>query len=315
MTYNNINYSRKGFTIVELLVVVAVIGILAAITIVSYATVTNNARDQKVKTDAQGIAVYLNKYKADHGKYPTSLDQLEGAPKAESDFQYSYDATNGTYCVTASVKGASAHVKSGNGTALEGGCDGHGVNGDPAVTNLAYNPSAETSCSGVSGYYSAPLTACPTTTSAVSGSKIFATTTNSTTSSQGLIHTVTTDAKPNQDYTCSMSFKGTPGKTIVFGGRPATATNGYISEGNGGQSVVLSSSWQRVMIDFTTPANTGILRIQYRLSSPASGVLIQADALMCTEGSTDYAYADGDTAGWAWKGTPHDSESTGPGAQ
>lgn len=306
---------KLGFTIVELLVIIVVIGILVGITVVSYGAITDRARHKTVEADAQGMSVALNKYKASNGVYPTSLSQLTDAPKSDSTFQYRYNATSNTYCVTASVTGASAYVQSGNSTAKEGGCPGHGVNGENPVANLTVNPSAETDCSWAGGYFGSPMTACPTTlgaSGAVSGTKVFATTTNSTTSSQGMIYRVTASAKENQQYTCSMSFKGTPGSIIYFGGRPATTTDGYITEGLGNKVITLSASWQRVSITFTTPAATGILKVQSRLNAPASGITIQADALMCTEGATDYAFADGNTSGWMWNGTANLSDSIGP---
>lgn len=44
---------RKGFTIVELLIVVAVIAVLAAITIVGYTMVAQNSRTAAIKLIAQ----------------------------------------------------------------------------------------------------------------------------------------------------------------------------------------------------------------------------------------------------------------------
>lgn len=310
MTRKSSTLRASGFTIVELLVVIIVIAILATLTIVSYSAVTNNAKKQSAKTDAQTAATVLNKYKAEHGAFPADMATLGTVNNVKSTFQYSYNNTTDTFCLTASVTGASAYVTSSNTEAKDGGCPGHGVNGQTPITNLAYNPSSEASNAGVSGYFSSPV-------SRVSGGAVdrtwsFSTTTNSTTNTQGLIHTVTTSAKQNQAYTCSMSFKGTPGAIISFGGRPATAADGYINENLGAQSVTLSSSWQRLNITFTTPATTGILRVQYRLTVAASGVTIQSDALICTEGSTVYQYADGETANWAWTGTPDASTSTGP---
>lgn len=64
--------AHRGFTIVELLIVIVVIGILAAITIVSYGGVTTNARNAGYKADAAQIMKVAETYNADEGVYPTS---------------------------------------------------------------------------------------------------------------------------------------------------------------------------------------------------------------------------------------------------
>lgn len=304
-------YFHKAFTIVELLVIITVIVILAAITIVSYTAVTDNAKKQTVKTDALSVAAELSKYKAENGVYPNSAAfEALSKPSVQSSFQYTYNSTDNTYCLTSSVKGASAYVKSGNSLAKEGGCDGHGVNGDPAVTNLAYNPSAEVGTSGLSGYFSSPVTR--VSGGAAKGSWSFSTTTNSSTQKQGMMQLILSDAKPSQTYSCSVSIKGTPGKTVIVSGRPAKADGGYIGENFGGKSVTLSSTWQIVSITFATTADTGLLRLQEVLQTPETGVVMQADAIICTEGSTIYKFADGSTANWAWLGAEHNSASSGP---
>lgn len=301
-----------GFTIVELLVVIVVIGIIAGITIVSYTAITNNAKKQTAKTDAQTMAAQLTKYKSENGTFPANLSSLSSSFSVDSSFQYTYDSTAGTYCLTASVEGASAYVRSGNSNAQEGGCPGHGVNGAPAVVNLADNPSGETNNNGVSGYWSSPISARTPIADAVRGSYQFETVTNSSTNVQGLIHQVTSSAKAGQAYTCSISLRGTAGTAVAVSGRFSTSSSAYISEGAGSQTITLTSSWQRVSISFTSPANTGILYVQYRLTTATTGRTIQSDALMCSEGTTSYAYADGTFPGWAWAGTAHGSRSSGP---
>jgi prepilin-type N-terminal cleavage/methylation domain-containing protein len=59
--------SASGFTIVELLIVIVVIGILAAITIVAYTTVQQKARDAQRKQDVTTIAKALKLYEPDNG--------------------------------------------------------------------------------------------------------------------------------------------------------------------------------------------------------------------------------------------------------
>ena len=65
---------RQGFTIVELLVVIVVIGILAAITIVSYTGITGRATQASLQSDLANASQQLKLYQIDHSAYPTSLD-------------------------------------------------------------------------------------------------------------------------------------------------------------------------------------------------------------------------------------------------
>jgi prepilin-type N-terminal cleavage/methylation domain-containing protein len=76
MTLNNIKNMKKdrGFTIVELLIVIVVIAILAAITIVAYNGVQNKAKDANNRTDAVAIAKVAESINADLSSYPTGTD-------------------------------------------------------------------------------------------------------------------------------------------------------------------------------------------------------------------------------------------------
>lgn len=63
---------QKGFTIVELLIVVVVIAILAAISLVAYTNIQQRARDSQRKADLKTISTAVNLYYADNGNYPMS---------------------------------------------------------------------------------------------------------------------------------------------------------------------------------------------------------------------------------------------------
>ncbi|MGN6330311.1 MAG: type II secretion system protein [Motilibacteraceae bacterium] len=63
-----------GFTIVELLIVIVVIGILVAITIVAYNGVQARARDSARIDKIKSIAQAIELYKVDNGQYPPILD-------------------------------------------------------------------------------------------------------------------------------------------------------------------------------------------------------------------------------------------------
>jgi type II secretion system protein G len=61
---------RGGFTIIELLIVIVVIGILAALVIVTYNGIQQKARDTERKTDIKAVQGHLEAYWADNAKYP-----------------------------------------------------------------------------------------------------------------------------------------------------------------------------------------------------------------------------------------------------
>ncbi len=62
--------STSGFTIVELLIVVVVIAILAAISVTAYSNIQGRARDSKRQSDIASIVKLLELYRIDNGGYP-----------------------------------------------------------------------------------------------------------------------------------------------------------------------------------------------------------------------------------------------------
>lgn len=63
--------AQRGFTIVELLIVIVVIGILAAIVIVAYNGIQNQAKAQSSKASASNIQKKIEAYNASTTGYPT----------------------------------------------------------------------------------------------------------------------------------------------------------------------------------------------------------------------------------------------------
>ncbi len=81
MTFSKLKTMKKdrGFTIVELLIVIVVIAILAAIVIVAYNGVTNKANSAAAKGNAEGVQKVVEAYNADKGTYPNVVNDMTAA--------------------------------------------------------------------------------------------------------------------------------------------------------------------------------------------------------------------------------------------
>jgi len=86
---------QHGFTIVELLVVIVVIGILAAITIVSYTGITSKATVAVLQSDLTSASNQLRIYQANYGSFPLVLDAGMCPSKPVVDNKTCLKASNG----------------------------------------------------------------------------------------------------------------------------------------------------------------------------------------------------------------------------
>lgn len=71
--------NRKGFTLVELLVVVAILGILAAIAIPRFTSANETARGAKIQADLRTIESAASLYQASAGATAGAIATLVGA--------------------------------------------------------------------------------------------------------------------------------------------------------------------------------------------------------------------------------------------
>ena len=75
---------NKGFTIVELLIIIVVIAILASITIVAYNGIQARAKDSQRLADIAAISKALELYKIQNGQYPAAVGNSTGGWEVSS---------------------------------------------------------------------------------------------------------------------------------------------------------------------------------------------------------------------------------------
>lgn len=100
--------TTSGFTIVELLIVIVVIGILAAIVIVAFSGVQQRARNSQIKTGVIAYQKALNMYATLNGSYPGTSGCLgAGYPSNNC-----WVGPSGNYSVNATLDGNLSSVMS-----------------------------------------------------------------------------------------------------------------------------------------------------------------------------------------------------------
>lgn len=113
------NKHETGFTIVELLIVIVVIGILAAITIVAYNGIQNRAHDTSIQSDLNNLAKKIELYKVTRDAYPSTVQINDVGFKASTgSYAVAPETTyNLVYCInttTGQAYAVTARSKSGN---------------------------------------------------------------------------------------------------------------------------------------------------------------------------------------------------------
>jgi general secretion pathway protein G len=70
---------ERGFTLLELIVVIAIVGILATIAMPAMRDMPRRAQESVLKTNLRSLRDVIDQHYGDKGKYPTSLQALVDA--------------------------------------------------------------------------------------------------------------------------------------------------------------------------------------------------------------------------------------------
>ena len=314
--------TRTGFTIVELLIVVVVIAILAAITIVSYNGISQRATVASLTSDLINISKQLKLEQVSSGAYPATLAAANGGKGVQSSsgttFQYTVDnsITPQTFGLTA-TNGKTSWFINQDGKPTAGAFAGHTNGGVLIVTNFATNPGVESNVNGLSGTngstvsrdtglaHSGSASLKVLMAAAASSGNVGATLYNP---GNGAVPGVFT---PNTTYTVSAwvyNVSATTGLQLVVTG------TGYSTRTNPTPFTNTMGSWTRLSSTFTT--NSGGSMAMYILNAgngaASAGDTFYMDDMTVTQTNSTTSFADGNSTGWTWNGAQNNSTSYGP---
>ena len=130
------NNFRQAFTIVELLIVIAVIGILVTISTVAYNGIQQKAREASLLSDLDNSLSILEHDLSANGVYPDTVESSDGGNglPVDSGTTYQYSVNNSTeppyFCLTGTNGSGSKYINSSLTTSTDGACPGHIGAGD-----------------------------------------------------------------------------------------------------------------------------------------------------------------------------------------
>lgn len=310
----------SGFTIVELLIVIVVIGILAAITIVAFNGVQQRARTAALQSDIRSMSQAIEAFKIQNGVYPASPAAAGANASSGNQVAYSTYESAAGFCLQL-TNGDQVRYKQNNSEAKEGVCAN--------VTNIVTNPSLETGTSlwaaqwfGANGGNG---TNARTALAARCGSFGWRKTWTTAGGSQDTgfsVGPIPVVAGRNYQFAASIraSYVTTHRFWVVWQMSSGTEINsGNFNPGYPATSV---NEWSDLKFAATAPANAAravLIWGPYPVNSEPGlgnatpvGATLDGDCASVIESNYAAGFADGASGNWTWTGTPNASTSTGP---
>lgn len=301
------NRQSTGFTIVELLIVIVVIGILAAITIVAFNGVSNKAKVAAAQSSLNGAKKQVEIARTTNGTdaYPLSMTGLD------ANVTYTAKATLGGYCL---VNGSAAKepymATSSNGvphvgpSTITDGCK---------IQNIVTNPSFEFNAFNWDKGAQAAITQItdPAHVNVGVGAGLLRRTSSVAGEGYTRMNMATVVGKR---YSVSFAVKNYSGAPAIT----ASVRNfnmGWSVADNAIMNITPTASYVRYTLNWTAQDTTSLLLVENMSTVANSAIVI--DAVMATEGENAGAYIDPDLkpgTGWAWDNPNAQgySTSTGP---
>jgi len=322
--YRCVNRRRSGFTIVELLIVIVVIGILAAITIVAFNGVSNRAKIALVISDAEGVVKTMESAKVLSGteQYPASPTAANLKGSSGTGFQYAVNnsASPPTFCITVTNGAISYWVSNTNTKPTSGACLGQSEGGAQVTTNQFLNPQfvgpeAPVSATGTTASISTtqcggnPMAYAVTSTSAATTMRLSSNLSRWSIAANQSVSLSVDVYNPNsspRSFAASVRFYDSDGASL--------GTN-LPAPSNASASVTVAPGTTETLTLTNVIAPAGTLSVGININRNTGTNSVSGDTYCADNvylGEYPSRFVDGTTGGWIWNGTPNASTSTGP---
>lgn len=316
--------SKSGFTIVELLIVIVVIAILAAITIVAYNGIQQRARDSAATQLVSQTGRKILAYQATNGTYPPDLASADISDTSNLQYNVNNTSSPATFCVTGTNSTSSFYLNSSTATRpTKGGCPGHDQGGVAAITNLHPNPGAMSTTgygawAGTTGNTNSN-TVVPATWSA-SGSAFRSTWSAVASATSGDLQVFLNGSgtlAANTTYTARYRVVANQNGTIGAPGVYASAgTHSTIARSHSGDITMTAGTPVDIWVTFQGDATalTSGFRILLNPRNNAANNSYELSEAVIYAGArnSNIGFYWGNSPSWVWNGGTNASTSTGP---